>query len=79
MELGIYSFAEINPNRATGAPGSAGERLRDLVEEIELADQVGLDASASASTTGPTTQSRRPPWSWAPPRRVPGTSASPAP
>jgi len=43
MELGIYSFAEINPNRATGAPGSAGERLRDLVEEIELADQVGLD------------------------------------
>src|SRR6267378_1488391 len=43
MELGIYSFAEINPNRATGAPGSAGQRLRDLVEEIELADQVGLD------------------------------------
>jgi probable LLM family oxidoreductase len=43
MELGIYSFAEVNPDLATGAPGSAGERLRDLVEEIELADQVGLD------------------------------------
>src|SRR6195256_6434775 len=43
MELGIYSFAEINPDPATGTPGSTGERLRDLVEEIELADQVGLD------------------------------------
>ncbi|MCW3042413.1 MAG: hypothetical protein JWL57_571 [Actinobacteria bacterium] len=37
MELGIYSFAEIDPG-LSGAPGSAGERLRDLVEEIELAD-----------------------------------------
>src|SRR3982075_2460680 len=43
MELGVYSFAETNPDLGTGAPGSAGERLRDLVEEIELADQVGLD------------------------------------
>ena len=37
MELGIYTFAEV-------APGAgAGERLRNLMEEIELADQVGLD------------------------------------
>jgi probable LLM family oxidoreductase len=43
MELGIYSFAEVNPDPVTGGAGSAGERLRDLVEEIELADQVGLD------------------------------------
>src|SRR2546426_1549098 len=43
MELGIYSFAEVNTNPVTGGAGSAGERLRDLVEEIELADQVGLD------------------------------------
>lgn len=43
MELGIYSFAEIDPARQTGGAAGAGERLRHLVEEIELADQVGLD------------------------------------
>jgi probable LLM family oxidoreductase len=37
MELGIYSFAEV-----TGGTDPA-RRLADLVEEIELADQVGLD------------------------------------
>jgi probable LLM family oxidoreductase len=36
MELGIYSFAETSGR-------SAAERLRDLLEEIQLADQVGLD------------------------------------
>jgi probable LLM family oxidoreductase len=43
MELGIYSFADISPDPARGGPGSAGERIRDLLEEIELADQVGLE------------------------------------
>jgi probable LLM family oxidoreductase len=37
MEVGVYTFAEV------GASVSAEQRLRDLVEEIELADQVGLD------------------------------------
>ncbi|MEO6213453.1 MAG: LLM class flavin-dependent oxidoreductase [Vicinamibacterales bacterium] len=37
MELGIYSFAEVRPG------SGAGDRLRNLMEEIELADQVGLD------------------------------------
>src|SRR3954463_1427911 len=36
MQLGIYTFGELTA-------GTPGERLRDLVEEIELADQVGLD------------------------------------
>ena len=39
MELGVYSFGEV----PDGSAGSAAQRLRDLVEEIELADQVGLD------------------------------------
>src|SRR6187200_3797931 len=43
MELGIYTFAELTPDPATGRTVSASERLRDLLEEIELADQVGLD------------------------------------
>ena len=37
MELGIYSFAELADGQ------SPGERLRDLFEEIALADEVGLD------------------------------------
>jgi probable LLM family oxidoreductase len=43
MEIGLYTFAETTPDPATGLTISAGDRLRDLLEEIELADQVGLD------------------------------------
>ena len=43
MEIGIYSFAELRADAATGRAVSAAQRLRDLLEEIELADQVGLD------------------------------------
>ncbi len=43
MELGVYTFAELTPDARTGATISAVERLRDLLEEVELADQVGLD------------------------------------
>jgi probable LLM family oxidoreductase len=43
VELGIYSFAELTPDPATGRTVSPERRLRDLVEEIELADEVGLD------------------------------------
>jgi probable LLM family oxidoreductase len=43
MELGIYTFAELTPDPETGRTVSPAERLRNLVEEMELADQVGLD------------------------------------
>jgi probable LLM family oxidoreductase len=43
MQLGIYTFAETTPDPETGRTISAAARLRDLLEEIELADQVGLD------------------------------------
>lgn len=43
FELGVYSFAERTPDPVTGDIVSPTERLRDLIEEIELADQVGLD------------------------------------
>lgn len=43
FEIGLYSFAELTPDPATGRTLSPQERLRDLLEEIELADQVGLD------------------------------------
>lgn len=43
MEIGIYSFAETPFDPATGRQLGAQERLRHLLEEIVLADQVGLD------------------------------------
>ena len=42
MELGLYTFADVSPEPGPGAIGPH-ERLRNLIEEIELADQVGLD------------------------------------
>ena len=42
MELGLYTFADVDPNAAD--KGKEGQRrLKNLLEEIELADQVGLD------------------------------------
>jgi probable LLM family oxidoreductase len=43
VEIGLYTFAETALDPATGAQVGAGGRLTDLLEEIELADQVGLD------------------------------------
>lgn len=43
MELGVYTFAEATPDPATGKVVSSQRRLADLMEEIELADQAGLD------------------------------------
>ncbi|MGZ9583167.1 LLM class flavin-dependent oxidoreductase [Paenibacillus marinisediminis] len=43
MELGISTFVETTPDVETGETISHAERLREVVEEIVLADQVGLD------------------------------------
>jgi probable LLM family oxidoreductase len=43
FEIGLYSFVELTPDPATGKMITPAERLRDLLETIELADQVGLD------------------------------------
>ncbi len=43
MELGIYTFAERTPDPHTGELITSEQRLKNLLEEIELADQVGLD------------------------------------
>jgi len=44
MEIGIYTFGELAPDPATGRTGPE-RRLRDPVEEVVLADQVGLDSA----------------------------------
>ena len=43
MKLGIYTFAETTPDPRTGRTVSPRQRLADLLEEIELADELGLD------------------------------------
>ena len=43
MELGVYTFAELTPDPRSGRMISPSQRLRDLIEEVELADQIGLD------------------------------------
>ncbi len=43
MQIGLDSFAALVPDPATGITVSAFERMGQLLEEIELADEVGLD------------------------------------
>lgn len=43
MELGVYSFGDVQRDPATGALGSTAQAMRNLLEAIQLADQVGLD------------------------------------
>lgn len=43
MEIGIYTFVENAPDPTTGRILPPEKRLANLMEEIELADQVGLD------------------------------------
>jgi probable LLM family oxidoreductase len=43
MELGVYTFGDVLRNPRTGTTISPEQRLKNLLEEAELADQVGLD------------------------------------
>jgi len=42
MELGLYTFADMLPG-TTNRSASTNQRIKELIEEIELADQLGLD------------------------------------
>lgn len=42
MELGLYTFADVDPNAANKGL-EAKRRVDELLEEIQLADEVGLD------------------------------------
>ncbi|WP_199617592.1 LLM class flavin-dependent oxidoreductase [Paenibacillus alkalitolerans] len=43
MEIGVSTFVETTPDVRTGEVISHAQRLREVVEEIVLADRVGLD------------------------------------
>ena len=46
IELGISSFGETTPLKTTGKAISHDERIRDLLDEIILADELKIDAFA---------------------------------
>jgi probable LLM family oxidoreductase len=46
MELGIYTFADVGVHPLTGEEIKPYQRIQNLLEEIELADQLGLDVFA---------------------------------
>lgn len=46
MEFGIYTFVENTPAPETGTVLEPVERLHNLMEEVELADKLGLDVFA---------------------------------
>ena len=43
MELGIGMFGDLAFDAKTGKPADAGVKLKEILEEIKLADEVGLD------------------------------------
>ena len=45
MDIGLYTFGELTPE-TSGGRISSDQRIADLLEEIELADQLGLDVFA---------------------------------
>lgn len=46
MELGIYTFVELQADPRTGERRDPVQRMRDVVEEMALADELGLDVFA---------------------------------
>lgn len=43
FEIGVYSFVELTPDPISGKSLSPAERMHNLLETIQLADEVGLD------------------------------------
>ncbi len=43
MELGLYTFADVKPGNGAGNAMLTHERIKNLLEEIKLADELGLD------------------------------------
>ncbi len=72
MELGITTFAETHP--VDGVPVAAAERLRQVVAEVELAEQVGLDVYGVGEHHRPDFAAAPLPSCWPPP--CPGRAGS---
>jgi len=59
MEIGVYTFGEVTFDPETSRQLNAQERRRDLIEEIVLADELGLDVFAAGEHHRPGPPSAR--------------------
>jgi len=55
MEIGVYTFADLGTHPTTKETISPRQRMINLLEEIELADQLGLMYLQSANIIVPIT------------------------
>jgi alkanesulfonate monooxygenase SsuD/methylene tetrahydromethanopterin reductase-like flavin-dependent oxidoreductase (luciferase family) len=76
MEIGLYTFAELYPDPKTGETISAEQRMRNLLEEVELADQLGLDVFGVGEHHRPDLIVSSPAVVLAAPRSAPSASGS---
>jgi hypothetical protein len=51
MQLGAYTFVETRRDPLTGEPVDVDKSLADVIEQIELADRVGLDVFGPSRTS----------------------------
>ena len=58
VEIGLYTFADVSLDPDGVGPA---QRLREVVEEIALADEVGLDVFGVGEHHGATTPRPHPP------------------
>jgi hypothetical protein len=53
MEIGVYTFADLGIHPNTKANITPHQRMVNLIEEIEVADQLGLDVLQSENIIAP--------------------------
>ena len=71
MQIGVDSFGAVISDPATGLTLSPAQRMDNLVDEIVLADQAGLDVFGTAASSSIPPQSS----SWVRPLHAPRTFA----
>jgi alkanesulfonate monooxygenase SsuD/methylene tetrahydromethanopterin reductase-like flavin-dependent oxidoreductase (luciferase family) len=79
MEIGIYTFADLGTHPQTGEAVTPQQRMRNLLEEAELADQVGLDVFAVGEHHRPIMPFRRRPLCLQPLQNAPNEISFPVP
>ena len=75
MQFGALTFVETRRDPTTGEPVDVNKAFADVIEQIELADRVGLDVFGLGEHHRPDYASRLPPWRWPRPPRAPSAFA----
>ena len=43
MEFGLYTFADVAVSNSADKPAQTNQRIKELMEEIQVADELGID------------------------------------